>query len=59
MAQAVSRRRLNAEARVCAWVSQRGTCVAQRGTETGFSPSSSNFPVVIPSWLSTFVSSGG
>jgi hypothetical protein len=43
MAQAVSRRPLNAEVRFCAWISQCGICGGQIVTGTGFSPSSSVF----------------
>jgi hypothetical protein len=41
MSQAVSRRPLTAEARVQARISPCGICGGQRGTVTGFSPSSS------------------
>jgi hypothetical protein len=44
MAQAVSRRPLTAEARVRSRVGSCGTCGAQSGTGTGFSPSTSVFP---------------
>ena len=44
MAQAVSRRPLTAEARVRFRVSPCGICGGQRGTVTGFSPSTSVFP---------------
>ena len=44
MAQAVSRRRLTAEARVQSRVSQCGVCGGQSGTGTGFSPSNLVFP---------------
>jgi hypothetical protein len=43
IAQAVSRRPLASEARVCSRVSPCGTCDEQSGTSTGFSPSSSVF----------------
>jgi hypothetical protein len=44
MAQAVSHRPLNAEARVRSLVSPCGICGGQSGTRTGFSPSTSVFP---------------
>jgi hypothetical protein len=44
MAQAVSRRPVTTESRVCARVNPRGICSGQSGPETGFSPSSSVFP---------------
>jgi hypothetical protein len=44
MARAVSRRPLTAEARVRSRVSPCGICGGQRGTGTGFSPSTSVFP---------------
>jgi hypothetical protein len=44
MAQAVSRRHLIAEARVCTRISPCGICDGQSVTETGFSQSSSVFP---------------
>jgi hypothetical protein len=47
MAQVVSRRPLTAEARVRARVNPRRICGGQSGTGTGFSPSSSVFPVNI------------
>jgi hypothetical protein len=61
MAQAVSRRPLTAEARVCARVSQRVIFDEQSGTGTGFSPSSSDFPCQyhFTAALHTHVSSGG
>jgi hypothetical protein len=45
MAQAVSRRPLTAEAWVRSQVSPCGICGGQRGTGTGFSPSTSVVPV--------------
>jgi hypothetical protein len=44
MAQAVSRRPLTAESWFRARVNPCGICGGQRGTGTGFSPSSSGFP---------------
>jgi hypothetical protein len=44
MAQAVSRRRLTAEAWVRSRVDSCGICGGQSGTGTGFSPSTSVFP---------------
>ena len=44
MAQAVSRRRLTAEARVRSRVSPCAICGGQSGTGTGFSPSTPVFP---------------
>jgi hypothetical protein len=44
MAQVVSRRTLNADARVCARVNPYGSGYGQSGTGTGFSLSSSAFP---------------
>jgi hypothetical protein len=53
MAQAVSRRSLIGEARVCVWVSPYGICVGQNGTGTDSSPSSPVFPAnLIPPRLS-------
>jgi hypothetical protein len=53
MAQAVSRRPLTAEARVSSRVNLCGICGRQSGIGTGFSPSSSVFPVnIIPPSLS-------
>jgi hypothetical protein len=43
-AQVVSRQPLTEEARVRAWISQYWICGGQRGTGTGFYPSSSVFP---------------
>jgi hypothetical protein len=52
MAQAVSRRLLTAEARICTWVISCGICSGQSDTGTGFSPSSEVSPVrMIPPWL--------
>jgi hypothetical protein len=60
MAQVVSRRSLTAEARVHARVNSCGICGGQRGTGTGFSPSSSVLPCqyIIPPSLSKLISSG-
>jgi hypothetical protein len=59
MAQAVSRRPLTAEARVRTRVNPYGICGGQNGTGTGFSLSSSVFPVnIIPTSLFKLVSSG-
>jgi hypothetical protein len=56
MSQAVSRRPLTTEARVCARVSPCGICGGQSGTEAGNSSSSSVSPVnIIPLWLSTLI----
>jgi hypothetical protein len=44
MAQAVSRRPLTAETRVCDQVDPCGVCGGQSGTGTSFSPGSSVFP---------------
>jgi hypothetical protein len=59
MAQVVSRRSLTAEARVRTRVNSCEICGGQSGTGTGFSPSSSVFPVnvILPS-LSKLISSG-
>jgi hypothetical protein len=60
MAQEVSRRPLTAEAWVRARVNPCRICGGQRGTGTGFSPSSSVFPCqyIIPPSLSKLISSG-
>jgi hypothetical protein len=47
MAQAVSYRALTTEARVRSWVSPCGICSGQSGTGTGFSPSTSVFPLSV------------
>jgi hypothetical protein len=47
MAQAVSRRPLTAESRVCARVNPCEIYGGQSGTETGFSPSSSVFTLSV------------
>jgi hypothetical protein len=53
LAREVSSRPLTAEAHVRALVSTCGICGGQSGTETGLSPSSSVFTVIIiPLWLS-------
>jgi hypothetical protein len=59
MAQAVSSGPPTAEARVRAWVSLCEICGEQNGTETGFSPRFSVFPVniIIPPGLHTHISS--
>jgi hypothetical protein len=60
VAQAVSRRPLTAEARIRTRVNPCGICDGQSGIGTGFSPSSSVFPVsIIPLSLFKFISSGG
>jgi hypothetical protein len=52
MAQVVSCQPLTTEA----WVSPCGICSEQSGTGTGFSVSSSVFPVnIIPPWLSILI----
>jgi hypothetical protein len=56
MAQGVSRRPLNTEDRVRAWVSPCEICGGQSGTGIGFSPSSSGLPInIIPPLLSILV----
>jgi hypothetical protein len=60
MAQAVSGRPVTAEDLVRVRVSPCGICGVQSDTGTGFSPSSSVFPVnIIPPWLSILVSYAG
>jgi hypothetical protein len=53
MDQAAGRRPLTADVQVRARVSLCRICVIQSGTGTGFSPSSSIYPVnIVPPWLS-------
>jgi hypothetical protein len=53
MDQAAGRRPLTADVQVRARVSLCGICVIQSGNGTGFSPSSSIYPVnIVPPWLS-------
>jgi hypothetical protein len=61
MAQAVSRRPLNAEARVRARINPCEICGGQSGTGAGFSPTSSVLRCqhIIPPSLSKLISSGG
>jgi hypothetical protein len=56
MAHAVSLWLITAEARVRARIGPRGICGGQSGTGTGFSPSSSGFPCIIPPSLNTELS---